>query len=76
MDDDDDYVETRSVRFLKADLFPLVLGLIEGLTGAIHEAAQLAYNVAARHANHAHEQDAFRREAALEIETLTGDTDG
>jgi hypothetical protein len=76
--DDDDYldIETRSMRFIRADIFPLILGLIEGIAGAIHASTVTAYNVAARHANHMHEQAVFREEAAIEIETLTGETDG
>ena len=75
MDDDDDY-EKRSMRFMWVDIPPLLLGLLEGITGALHQSAVIAYNVAARHANFKHDQAAFREEAALEIETLTGDTDG
>jgi len=77
--EDDDWtdVETRSMRFMKCDIAPLVLGLVEGLVGAIHASTITIYNLAARHANHIHEQAAFREEAALEIETLTtGEVDG
>lgn len=73
--DDDDY-ETRSMRFLAADIAPLVLGMVEGIVGAIHAASVVAYNVAARHANFRHEQETFREEAAIEIETLIGEVDG
>lgn len=73
---DDDYDEDRSMRFLAADIPPLVLGLLEGILGAVHAASVTAYNVAARHANFRHEQELFREEAALEIETLTGETNG
>ena len=74
MDDYDD--EDREMRFLAADIPPLVLGLLEGILGAIHAASVTAYNVAARHANFRHEQELFREEAALEIETMTGEANG
>jgi hypothetical protein len=73
---DDDEVETRSMRFIVADIPPLVFGLLEALTGALHQSLVVAYNVAARNANFKHEQAIFREEAAIEIETLTGETDG
>lgn len=73
---DEEEYETRSMRFLRADIAPLILGLIEGITGAIHATAVVAYNVAARHANHMHEQAVFYEEASIEIETLTGEADG
>lgn len=74
---DDDYdVETSSMRFMRCDIAPLILSLVEGITGAVHATAVTAYNVAARHANHMHEQAVFYEEAAIEIETLTGENDG
>ena len=76
MDDDYSDYETRSMRFMKADIAPLVLGLFEGIAGAVHASAVTAYNVAARHANWRHEQAVFHEEAAIEIETLTEGTDG
>lgn len=72
----DDEVEDRSMRFMAADIPPLVLGLLEGIVGAIHQSVVIAYNVAARNANFAHDQAIFHEEAAIEIETLTGETDG
>lgn len=72
----DDEVEDRSMRFMAADIPPLVLGLLEGIVGAVHQGLVIAYNVAARNANFAHEQAIFHEEAAIEIETLTGDSDG
>ena len=72
----DDGVERDSMRFIKADIAPLVLGLLEGIIGAIHQSVVIAYNVAARNANFQHEQLTFHEEAAIEIETLTGDVDG
>lgn len=78
MDDEEYEVQASTARqFIKADLWPLTLGLLEGLLGALHSASVTAYNVAARHANFMHQQDAFRKEAALEIETITAEpTDG
>ena len=73
---DDEEVERRSMRFIAADIPPLVLGLLEALTGALHQSLVVAYNVAARNANFQHEQLVFQEEAAIEIETLTEGTDG
>jgi hypothetical protein len=73
---EDEEYETRSMRFIRADIPPLFLGLIENLAGAIHASTIVAYNVAARHANHMHEQAVFHEEASIEIETLTGEADG
>lgn len=67
---DEEEYETRSMRFMRCDIAPLVLGLIEGIAGAIHASTVTFYNVAARHANHMHEQAVFQEEAAIEIETL------
>jgi hypothetical protein len=79
VDDDDIYftdVEETSMRFMRCDIAPLVLSLIEGIAGAIHATTVTAYNVAARHANFMHEQAVFHEEAAIEIETMTEGTDG
>jgi hypothetical protein len=76
VDDDYDDYETRSMRFMRCDIAPLVLGLVEGIVGAVHATTVTAYNIAARHANHKHEQAVFYEEAAIEIETMTGETDG
>jgi hypothetical protein len=73
---DDDEIETRSMRFIAADIPPMVLGLLEGIAGAIHQSLVVAYNVAARNANFQHDQLTFREEAAIEIETLLEETDG
>lgn len=77
MDDDDFFnVENISMRFMRSDILPLALGLLEGIAGAIHSTTVTAYNVAARHANHKHQQDDFRRAAELDIETITEGDDG
>ena len=76
MDDDDFDVETSSMKFMAVDILPLILGFTENVLGALHSTAITAYNVAARHANFKHEQAVFREEAAIEIETLTGEVDG
>lgn len=72
----DDDVERINMRFIAADIPPLILGLLEGIAGAVHQSLVIAYNVAARNANFQHDQLTFREEAAIEIETLTGETDG
>lgn len=73
---DDDEVESGQMRFIPADIAPLFLGFLEGIIGAWHQSLVVAYNVAARNANFQHEQLIFQEEAAIEIETLTGETDG
>lgn len=73
----DEEVETNSMRFIAADIAPLVLNLMVNVVGAVHSSLITAYNVAARHANFLHDQATFREEAAIEIETLTtGELDG
>jgi hypothetical protein len=77
--DDEDFfpdVEDTSMRFMPCDVLPLALGLLEGVASAIHASTVTAYNVAARHANFKHNQAVFLEEAAIEIETLTGEADG
>lgn len=76
---DDDYDITYVSRGRKAglvDLLVLSLHFVSELTSALHSTAVAAYNIAAQHANHRIDQEAFREQAALEIETLTGDDDG
>lgn len=66
--------EVTSRKFRKADLAVLALGLVSGIVDAVQATATTAYNLAAMHANYEVDQDTFREEAALEIETITGDS--
>lgn len=62
-----------SRRFRKEDLAVLALGFVHGIVSAFHETATVAYDLAAMHANYKVDQDAFHEEAALAIETITGE---
>lgn len=78
--DDDDYTFTSTApcarRMLAFDVVVLAAFLIDEIAAAVHSTTTAAYNLTAMHANHLHEQATFREEAALEIETMTGGTDG
>lgn len=79
MDDDFEPVVVSRPAQRRAIAFDLVvLGayVLDELAGALHSTCTAAYNLAAMHANHLHEQATFREEAALEIETMTGEFDG
>lgn len=76
MDDDDDDYGPVTRRMLPVDYVVMAAFFFDELAGAVHRTATKAYNLAAMHANHIHEQATFREEAALEIETLTGEVDG
>lgn len=78
MDDDDDCTpSTPAVRRMRrADYVVLGCFILDEVVSALHTCTVKAYNLAAMHANYVHEQATFREEAAIEIETLTGERDG
>lgn len=77
-EEDEGFIEVdegpTSRKFRKADIAVLAVGLLSGIVDAFASAATTAYNLAAMHANYEVDRDAFREEAALEIETITGDS--
>lgn len=78
MDDDEEFEveeEHFARKFRRADLAVLALGLVHGFVAAMHETTMTAYNLAAAHANYMVNRDTFAEEAALEIETITGEQD-
>lgn len=70
-----DETEPVSRKFRKADLAVLAIGLIHGFVAAAYETTMTAYNLAGMHANYVVDRDTFHEEAALEIETITGEQD-
>lgn len=78
MDEDEfeENEEMNSHKFRAIDAVVLTLGLVHELVSAVYQTTMTAYNLAAAHANYIVDQDNFRKEAALDIETITGEQDG
>jgi hypothetical protein len=65
-----------SRRFQSVDVLVLLFDLLRGIAHALYNTADSAFQLTAAHANWRVDRDAFHEEAALELETLTGDDDG
>jgi hypothetical protein len=79
MDDDeyDDFYGGYHQRpFRKTDLLVVGLGFLTDVSRAVANNLSLLTALAGMHVNYQIEREAFREEAALEIETLTGEDNG
>lgn len=65
-----------SRRFRKGDLIVLALDTAYNFVGVMANTLAIARNLAGMHQNYRVDQDNFRRQAALDIETITGEQDG
>lgn len=75
-DEDEWVMEPPRRRFMPTDVVVLGLHLVAGISGAVTNTLNTAQALAAAHANFKVAQHEFHEEAALEIETMTGESDG
>lgn len=72
---DDEEYEPMSRRFRPLDAVVIALSLAHGIAQAIARDLELTTRLVAAHTNYKIEREMFLEEAALELETLTGDED-